>query len=82
MVGLNSGEINQQVDALIEDSYQFLTEAAAARAAIWEPQPNKRWGSVSTYIYDRIVCVQVEEEQQDTPAPAGTFCSGTPELES
>jgi hypothetical protein len=35
-------------------------------------------GSVSTYIYDRIV----EEEQQDTPAPAGTFCSGIPELES
>jgi hypothetical protein len=78
MVGLNSGEINQQVDALIEDSYQFLTEEAAASAAIWEPQPNKRWGSVSAYKYDRIV----EEEQQDTPAPAGTFCSGTPELES
>jgi hypothetical protein len=51
MVGLNSGEINQQVDALIEDSYQFLTEEAAASAANWEPQPNKRWGSVSTYAY-------------------------------
>ena len=77
LVGLNSGEINQQVDALIEDNYQFLTEEEAASAAIWEPQPNKQWGSVRTDAYDRIV-----EEQRDTPAPAGTFCLGIPELES
>lgn len=77
LVGLNTGEINQQVDALIEDNYQFLKEQAAASTATWEPQPNKRWGSMRTDAYVRIV-----EEQCDTPIPAGTFCLGTPELES
>ena len=77
LVGLNTGEINQQVDALIEDNYQFLKEQAAASTATWEPQPNKRWGSMRTDAYVRIV-----EEQRDTPIPAGTFCLGTPELES
>jgi hypothetical protein len=77
LVGLNTGEINQQVDALIKNNYQLPTEEAAASTVNWEPQPNKRWGSVSMYIYDRIV-----EEPRDTPVHAGTCCLGTPELAS
>jgi hypothetical protein len=41
LVGLNTGEINQQVDALIEDNYQLQ---------------NKGWGSVRfAYTDDQIV---------------------------
>jgi hypothetical protein len=78
LVGLNTGEINQQVDALIEDNYQLPTEEETATTVNWEPQPNKGWGSVRyEYTYDRIV-----EKQRDTPVLAGTCCLGTPELAS
>jgi hypothetical protein len=46
LVGLNTVEINQQVDALIEDNYQLPTDKAAASTVNWEPQPNKGCGSV------------------------------------
>jgi hypothetical protein len=79
IVGLNTGEINQQVDALIEDNYQLPTEEAAASTVNWEPQPtNKGWGSVRfEYTYD-----QIGKKQRDTPVPAGTCCLGTPKLAS
>jgi hypothetical protein len=63
LVGLSPRAINQQSNALIEDNYQLLTAEAAASAAMWEPQPNKRWGSVRMPdAYDLAV-----EEPKGTP---------------
>jgi hypothetical protein len=64
LVGLNTGEINQQVDALIEDNYRLQ---------------NKGRGSVRFELTDDD---QIVDKQRDTHVPAGTCCSGIPELAS
>jgi hypothetical protein len=54
LVGLNTGEINQQVDALIEHNYQLPTEEATASTVNWEPTATRQgMGSVRfKYSYD------------------------------
>jgi hypothetical protein len=64
LVGLNTGEINQQVDAFIEYNYHLHTKG-------WG------WGSVRFEFTDDD---QIEDTQRDTHVHAGTCCLGTPEL--